>query len=171
LHARLAKVDPETANHLHPNDIRRIIRALEVHAVLGVPFSRLKGKGTPRYDALWIGLTMSREQLYERINRRVDLMLEQGLVEEVKRLKEQGFHSGLTSMQAIGYKEIISYLEGNTPLEEAVRLIKKGTRQYAKRQLSWFRRLPEIHWFDVSRSKTFEEILRLVAGKFGVPGE
>jgi tRNA dimethylallyltransferase len=171
LHARLAKVDPETANHLHPNDIRRIIRALEVHAALGVPFSRLKGKGTPRYDALWIGLTMPREQLYERINRRVDLMLEQGLVEEVKRLKEQGFHSGLTSMQAIGYKEIISYLEGNTPLEEAVRLIKKGTRQYAKRQLSWFRRLPEIHWFDVSRSKTFEEILRLVAGKFGAPGE
>ncbi|MFC7441505.1 tRNA (adenosine(37)-N6)-dimethylallyltransferase MiaA [Laceyella putida] len=165
LHARLREVDPETAEKLHPNDTRRMIRALEVYHVTGTPFSRLKGKGTSPYEACWIGLTMPREQLYDRINKRVDLMLEQGLVEEVKRLKEKGYHLGLTSMQAIGYKEIMSYLSGNLTLEEAVYLIKQGSRKYAKRQLSWFRRIKEMHWFDVTNRECFAEIQQLVAGK------
>lgn len=165
LHARLREVDPETANKLHPNDTRRMIRALEVYDVTGIPFSKLKGKGTSPYEACWIGLTMPRGQLYERINQRVDLMLKQGLVEEVKRLKEKGYHHGLTSLQAIGYKEIMGYLSGELTLEEAVHLIKQGTRRYAKRQLSWFRRIKEIHWFDVTKRECFAEIQRLVAGK------
>jgi tRNA dimethylallyltransferase len=165
LHARLQEIDPETAKKLHPNDIRRMIRALEVYDVTGIPFSQLKGRGTSPYDACWIGLTMPRELLYERINKRVDLMLEQGLVEEVKRLKEKGYGLGLTSMQAIGYKEIMAYLSGQLTLEEAVHLIKQGSRKYAKRQLSWFRRYGEMHWFDVTNRECFAEIQSLVAGK------
>jgi tRNA dimethylallyltransferase len=114
---------------------------------------------------------MPRELLYERINRRVDQMIEDGLVEEVKRLKERGYHLGLTSMQAIGYKEIMSYLNGEMTLDEAVHSIKKGTRKYAKRQLSWFRRLKEIHWFDVTEPQCLGEIRKLVAGKFHLPRE
>ncbi|MBH8598333.1 tRNA (adenosine(37)-N6)-dimethylallyltransferase MiaA [Thermoactinomyces sp. CICC 10523] len=171
LHSRLGEVDPDAAAKLHPNDLRRIIRALEVYEVTGKPFSSLKGKGTSPFDALWIGLTMPRELLYERINRRVDQMIEAGLVEEVKRLKERGYHLGLTSMQAIGYKEIISYLNGDITLAEAVDSIKKGTRKYAKRQLSWFRRLKEIHWFDVTEPQCLREIQQLVAGKFHLPRE
>jgi tRNA dimethylallyltransferase len=171
LYRRLSEVDPNAAAKLHPNDLRRIIRALEVYYVTGKPFSSLKGKGTSPYDALWIGLTMPRELLYERINRRVDQMIEDGLVEEVKRLKERGYHLGLTSMQAIGYKEIMSYLNGEMTLDEAVHSIKKGTRKYAKRQLSWFRRLKEIHWFDVTEPQCLGEIRKLVAGKFHLPRE
>lgn len=166
LHQRLREVDPITADKLHPNDQRRIIRALEVYHATGKPFSEQKGKQTSPYHLLWIGLTMPREHLYERINLRVDQMIKDGLVEEVRHLKEKGFHRGLTSMQAIGYKEIMSYLEGEMTLDEAIDLIKRGTRKFAKRQLSWFRRLPEIHWFDVTKEEVFAEIQRLVAGKF-----
>jgi tRNA dimethylallyltransferase len=171
LHGRLALADPVAAAKLHPNDVRRIIRALEVYYVTGKPISEMKGKGNSPYDSLWIGLTMPRELLYERINERVDRMVAQGLVDEVKKLKERGYHLGLTSMQAIGYKEIISYLNGEMTLEQAISLIKKGTRKYAKRQLSWFRRLSEIHWFDVTRPECFQEIRQLVAGKFHLSRE
>lgn len=166
LHQRLREADPETAQKLHPNDRKRIIRALEVYHVTGKPFSQMVGKRETPYHLLWIGLTMPRELLYDRINQRVDQMVSRGLVEEVKRLKEKGYHRGLTSMQAIGYKEIMSYLEGEMTLSEAIDLIKKGTRKFAKRQLSWFRRIPEIRWFDVTEEQSFEEIQRLVAGKF-----
>jgi tRNA dimethylallyltransferase len=163
---KLRAVDPETAGRLHPNDRRRIIRALEVYEATGVPFSKLQRKVSPRYDMLWIGLTMPRQRLYERINRRVDRMLEEGLVEEVEVLRKKGYHRDLTSMQALGYKEIMMYLDGEISLEEAVDAIKRGTRKYAKRQLSWFRRLPEVHWFDVSEPESAEEIWGLAAGKF-----
>ncbi|TCS93808.1 tRNA (adenosine(37)-N6)-dimethylallyltransferase MiaA [Hazenella coriacea] len=166
LHRRLYEVDPASAVKLHPNDRRRIIRAMEVYQVTGKPLSELKGKKESPYTPLWIGLTMPRDQLYERINRRVDAMIELGLIDEVKRLKERGYHRGLTSMQAIGYKEIMSYLQGEISLEQAIDMIKQGTRKYAKRQLSWFRRLQEIHWFDVTKDGSFAEIQRLVAGKF-----
>ena len=171
LHRRLEKVDPEQAKKLHPNDLRRMIRALEVYYVTGKPFSKLRRKGTSPYEALWIGLTMPREQLYERINERVDMMIRQGLVDEVKKLWDQGYGLHLTSMQAIGYKEIVSYLEGEITLDEAIRLIKRGSRKYAKRQLSWFRRIKEIHWFDVTNSQSFREIEELVAGKFPLARE
>jgi len=171
LHRRLKEVDPKTAEKLHPNDVKRMIRALEVYHGTGRPFSELKGKGTSPYQTLWIGLTMPRELLYRRINERVDLMMEEGLVDEVRKLRERGYHLGLTSMQAIGYKEIMSYLEGDITKEEAIHLIKRGTRKYAKRQFSWFRRLPEIHWFDVTDKEYMEEIQQLVAGKFHLPRE
>lgn len=163
---KLKEVDPATAARLHPNDRRRIIRALEVYEATGVPFSKLQRKSPPRYDMLWIGLNMPRHLLYERINRRVDLMMEQGLADEVETLRRMGYHRDLTSMQALGYKEIMMYLDGEISLEEAVEAIKKGTRKYAKRQLSWFRRLPEIQWFDVSEPESDQEIWELVAGKF-----
>ena len=163
---KLKAVDPDTAARLHPNDRRRIIRALEVYEGTGIPFSKLQRKASPRYDTLWIGLTMPREQLYDRINRRVDQMLEEGLVEEVKALRDRGYHRDLTSMQALGYKEILMYLDGEMRWDEAVEAIKRGTRKYAKRQLSWFRRLSEIHWFDVNKPESAEEIWGLAAGKF-----
>lgn len=164
LHARLVEIDPVSAVKLHPNDRRRVIRAIEVYRMTGKPLSELKSKKESPYKPLWIGLTMPRDQLYERINQRVDLMIELGLVEEVKRLKERGYHLGLTSMQAIGYKEIMRYLQGEISLELAIDMIKQGTRKYAKRQLSWFRRLQEIHWYDVTEEGSFAEIEQLVAG-------
>lgn len=166
LHQRLKNVDPVQAGKLHPNDIRRVIRALEVYHLTGKPFSELKRKGTSPFNTLWIGLTMPRELLYERINRRVDDMIASGLVDEVKQLWSKGYRLHLTSMQAIGYKEIMNYLEGDISFDEAVQMIKQGSRKYAKRQLSWFRRLSEIHWFDITNAKSFQEIEQLIAGKF-----
>lgn len=166
LHQELERVDPSSAKRIHPNDTKRIIRAMEVTEQTGIPFSELTKKGESRYDALWLGLTMPRDQLYERINQRVDLMMEEGLLDEVKRLREAGYHLPLTSIQAIGYKEIYQYLEGELSLEAAIDRIKKGTRNYAKRQLSWFRRMPNIHWFDVTDPNVFTEIHELTAGKF-----
>ncbi|MGA8944212.1 MAG: tRNA (adenosine(37)-N6)-dimethylallyltransferase MiaA [Thermoactinomyces sp.] len=166
LYQKLKAVDPVQAGKLHPNDTRRVIRALEVFYLTGKPFSELNRKGTSPYNALWIGLTMPRELLYERINQRVDDMIASGLVDEVKRLWSKGYRLHLTSMQAIGYKEIMNYLEGAISFGEAVEMIKQGSRKYAKRQLSWFRRLSEIHWFDITNAKSFQEIEQLIAGKF-----
>lgn len=167
LHQRLAQVDPKSAERIHPNDRKRLIRALEVYELTGKPFSAYRQKKQPYYDQmLWIGLTMPRDQLYERINQRVDQMIEQGFVEEVKTLKNKGYHTNLTSMQAIGYKEILSYLEGECSFEEAVGLIKRATRKYAKRQFTWFRKNSDIHWFDMTKNEVYKEIQQFVAGKF-----
>lgn len=166
VYKKLKDVDPVTAARLHPNDQNRIVRALEVYEALGQPISSVTAKREPLYNTLWVGLKMPREQLYERINMRVNHMLKSGLVDEVASLKEKGYHRDLTSMQAIGYKEIMSYLEGEISLDTAVEWIKQGTRRYAKRQLTWFRRLSEIHWFDVTKEGVLSEIQRLVEGKF-----
>lgn len=166
LHCQLREVDPLTAKRLHPNDRNRIIRALEVYFTLGTSISSVVNKKGSLYNALWIGLTMPREELYQRINLRVDQMIEKGLIQEVVSLQEKGYHRDLTSMQAIGYKEIMSYLEGEISLEHAVNLIKQGSRRYAKRQLTWFRRIPEINWFDVTREGVLSEIQRMVEGRF-----
>ena len=121
------------------------------------------------YDVIWIGLTMEREALYERINRRVDMMLQEGIVDEVLALKQKGYTLNLVSMQGLGYKEIMLYLEGKWSLEEAVEMIKQSTRRFAKRQLSWFRRIEAIHWWDVTdesaRVKKMADIYHYVAGK------
>ncbi|GGE24691.1 tRNA dimethylallyltransferase [Marinithermofilum abyssi] len=166
LHQKLREVDPPSAEKLHPNDRRRIIRALEVYEATGKPFSSMQTMEPPPYNICWVGLTMPREQLYERVNQRVDQMMEEGLVEEVKRLREKGYYGNLVSMQALGYKEIMLYLDGEVSLEEAVNMIKKGTRKFAKRQLSWFRRISEIRWFDVTMEGASQEIHRYVAGNF-----
>ncbi len=142
--------DPKSASEIHPNNVRRVVRALELHDE-GVSYAEnhegLKSH-KPHYDARIWGITMDRERLYERINRRVDLMLEQGLVDEVKGLVERGYGQDLTARQAIGYKEVLDYLSGGTSLGEAVELIKRRSRRYAKRQLSWLRRDGRVRWLD-----------------------
>lgn len=150
IHAVLAKRDPASAAVIHPHNVRRTIRALEM-ADDGVSYAEQKsGFSAPRehYHALQIGLTMNRQRLYDRINRRVDIMFDQGLVEEVKGLVEQGLAEALTSTQAIGYKEVIDALEGKTTMDEAAELIKMRSRRYAKRQLSWFKRDTRVIWYD-----------------------
>ena len=151
---QLAEVDPESARRLHPNDRVRIIRALEVYHLSGSPISRFRSEhafGGDYYQVLKFGIRVEREELYNRINRRVERMLEDGLVEEVRALMARGFDSGAKTMRAIGYKEIYAFLTGDCTLDETVRLIKQNTRHYAKRQETWFKREPEIIWVEYPR--------------------
>lgn len=160
LHTLLAERDPESAAVIHPHNVRRVIRALEMHDD-GVSYAQQKSKFSvprERYHALWFGLIRSREVLYERINLRVDLMFEQGLVDEVRGLMDRGLGDALTSMQAIGYKEIIDALRGAITMDEARELIKMRSRRYAKRQLSWFKRDDRIVWFDMDEL-TIDEVV------------
>lgn len=171
---RLREVDPETAERLHPNDQRRIIRALEVFHLTGERLSeqlKVQKKQSP-YELCIIGLTMDRALLYKRIEERIDLMLEQGLVEEVRRLRDQGYGTQHISMQGLGYKEILGYLEGAATLEEAVVQLKQDTRRFAKRQLSWFRHMKDIEWVDVSNLENFtahlDQIHAIIADKLKI---
>lgn len=150
LHEELKQVDPKSAAKLHPNDLRRIIRALEVYYTQGMPISELQAKkeAEQKYRAVMIGLNRNRELLYQRIEARVDQMIAAGLVDEVKELLTK-YPQQPTALQAIGYKEIALYLNDQLTLEEAIELIKRETRRYAKRQLSWFRRDKRIVWYDM----------------------
>lgn len=177
LHDRLREVDPATADRLHPNDQRRIIRALEIAETSGSTLAEQLERQTrvSPYDCLFIGLTMEREQLYKRIGQRVDLMMSEGLVAEAEELLQRGVDQTATAMQAIGYKEMAAYLAGRLELSEAVELIKRDSRRFAKRQLSWFRRMNEIEWTDMSEPLNFYEKLQaindIIAGKFRVHTE
>ena len=145
LHQRLAEIDPLTARRLHPNDVRRVIRAIEVYETTGRPLSQhleTAGRSEPRYRTAMIGLTRPRPVLYQRINQRVDRQINSGLVEEVRRLMQQ-YGDLPVARQALGYKEIAAYLRGETSFERAVELLKRNTRRYAKRQFTWFRRRSE----------------------------
>ncbi|MCG0276270.1 MAG: tRNA (adenosine(37)-N6)-dimethylallyltransferase MiaA [Thermosediminibacteraceae bacterium] len=171
LYNKLKQVDPKAAEKIHPNNLRRVIRALEVYIKTGVPFSYFeeltKKRGSP-YDLLIFGLTRPREELYERINKRVLAMIEKGLVDEVKRLLEMGYTKELNSMQGLGYRQVIDYLEGQITLDEAIYLICRDTRRYAKRQYTWFRKDKNIIWLDVSKEgkeKIIENIINFVEGK------
>ncbi|KWX87443.1 tRNA delta(2)-isopentenylpyrophosphate transferase [Paenibacillus riograndensis] len=172
LHARLAEVDPESAARLHPNDRRRIIRALEIHHQTKVSLSASHAgqKKESPYELCLIGLTMDRKILYKRIEDRIDQMLADGLVAEVEGLLQRGYSRSLVSMQGLGYKEIAAYLAGEMTLDEAVTLLKRDTRRFAKRQLSWFRHMKEIQWINVDESQNFsenfEKIRAIIAGKF-----
>ena len=164
--SQLRKIDPKTADRLHPNNARRLIRALEVYRISGTTISQQeeRTKNAPKpYDVHFFVLDTDREKLYDRINRRVDVMLENGLVEEVKTLLAQGIPKTNTSMQAIGYKEIVEYLDGYFTLEEAIAKLKMESRRYAKRQLTWFRRNEGAHWLEASlpREELVEKILRI----------
>lgn len=166
LHRRLAEVQPETAARLHPNDIRRVIRALEVATFGGETVSQEKEDETAcLYDVAVIGLTSERSLLYERINQRVDQMMADGLLDEVKGLLESGVPADAQSMKGIGYKELVAYLEGKCTLEEAVDEIKKGTRHFAKRQFTWYRKMPYIDWYEVKTKKDIIEIEKEIAKK------
>ena len=160
---RLREIDPETAGRVR--DRKRILRALEVYLETGETITvhnRRTQEQPPRFTPLWLGLDYeNRDTLYARINRRVDLMLERGLLEEIRQLLAEGLSPKATSMQAIGYKEFVAVLEGRRSLAEAAEEVKQSSRRYAKRQLTWFRRNKEIHW--LSREDTWEdgEIFRL----------
>ena len=150
LHQRLAACDPAAADRIHPNDAFRIIRALEVFETTGAPLSeqqRRHGFADVPYVALKIGLQLDREILYDRINRRVDAMFEEGLLAEVRKLLAMGYDPGLKSMQSLGYRHMTAYLENRIDWEEARRTLQRDTRRYAKRQMTWFRADPDIHWF------------------------
>jgi tRNA dimethylallyltransferase len=160
LYRRLQEVDPAAAARIHPNDTYRIIRALEVHQVTRKPISllqRVHGFRDLRYKTLKIGLTQDRNILYDRINKRVDLMLASGLLEEVKWLLDQGYPATLKSMQSIGYRHIADYLLGRTPWDETIRLFKRDTRRYAKRQLTWFRTDPGMLWVQPGEINVMRE--------------
>ena len=148
---KLRLVDPELAAGLHPNNLVRIIRALEVFRMTGTPLSRFQrehGFASRRYDALQIGITVERGVLYQRIDERVERMLDEGLLQEVERLRSDGFGRDLKALRSIGYKETAALLDGELSRDEAVRLIKRNTLHYAKRQLTWFRGDPDILWFE-----------------------
>ena len=153
LHDRLAQVDPDAAAQIHANNIKRVIRALEFYEKTGTPISAHneteRAKQSP-YGFAYFVLTDRREHLYERIDARVDAMMEQGLLDEVKRLRDMGYTRDLVSMQGLGYKELLAYLDGECSLDEAVYIIKRDTRHFAKRQLTWFRRERDVIWVDKS---------------------
>ena len=147
----LKRVDEESAESIHPNNLKRVIRALEIYKTTGKKKSELDKEqlSEPLYEPEITGLMRDREVLYDRINKRVDIMMEKGLVEEVSELIKMGIDTEATSMQAIGYKEIIEYLDGKTSLSDAVDKIKRESRRYAKRQLTWFKRNEKIHWINI----------------------
>ena len=163
LYAQLQQIDPARANKLHPADEKRILRALEIWYETGKTMTEHDEESRripPRYNAVSIGLSfVNREDMWERIDRRVDEMMSAGLENEVRTLLSRGIPPSCTAMQAIGYKEMVSALEGGRPMEEAVAEIKLRSRQYAKRQLTWFRRDPSIHWFLWENAPVFEEAL------------
>ncbi|PHE91819.1 tRNA (adenosine(37)-N6)-dimethylallyltransferase MiaA [Bacillus wiedmannii] len=166
VHKKLQEVDPESAERIHANNVRRVIRALEIFRTTGEKMSDQleKQENELLYDVSLIGLTMDREMLYDRINLRVDIMMDQGLLEEVEGLYNRGIRD-CQSIQAIGYKEIYDYFEDRVSLEEAVSQLKTNSRRYAKRQLTWFRNKMDVTWFDVTGGEKTSEILRYIEGK------
>ena len=151
LHEKLAFADPASAEMIHPNNIKRVIRALEFYEQTGKRISEHNETQRQRespYAFAYFVLTDDRAHLYERINRRVDQMIEEGLVNEVQALKDKGYTKQLVSMQGLGYKEILDYLDGNCTLEEAIYTIKRDTRHFAKRQLTWFKRERDVIWIN-----------------------
>lgn len=160
LHARLELQDPASAALIHPNNVRRVVRALEM-AERGLSYADQHAGFADRrsvYDSEFVGITMDRDALYERIDERVDLMLEHGLVEEVGRLLDAGYRDALTAGQAIGYKELVGVLESGEDLTDAVAAIQQATRKYAKRQLTWFSADPRVRWVDVTGLSTDEAV-------------
>ncbi|MDA8404094.1 MAG: tRNA (adenosine(37)-N6)-dimethylallyltransferase MiaA [Desulfobacteraceae bacterium] len=162
LHGRLAACDPAAAVHIHPNDAYRIIRALAVFETSGLPASAIQkahGFNEHPFDSLRICLNMDRAALYGRINRRVDAMVAGGLLDEVKHLLEMGYAADLRPMQAIGYRHMTDFIEGRVNWEDSISLLKRDTRRFAKRQLTWFRREPDMIWVDIEEKETISELI------------
>jgi tRNA dimethylallyltransferase len=152
LHERLRRMDPAAAARIHPNDRRRIIRALEVAEHAGEGRQTVDQRRALRYNAVQFGLTLSRPELYRRIEARAEAMIAAGLVEEISGLLARGYDERLVSMKGLGYAQMLPHLRGEITLEEAVRLLKRDTRRFAKRQLTWFRADPTIRWVDVDQA-------------------
>lgn len=162
LHEQLRRCDPETADRVHPNNRVKVIRALEVYELTGKPISVLQQqwkRNKPRYPFRAFGLNMPREMLYQRIEERVDQMVEVGLIEEVKGLLDQGYPRNCVAMQSFGYKELIEYLDGKRTLDEGIALLKQNTRRFAKRQLTWFCNDLRIEWLDISQFSSIDGIV------------
>ena len=173
LHQMLQEVDPVSAKEIHANNVKRVIRALEFyhqnHSPISAHNQEQKEHETP-YNLAYFVLNVPRELLYKRIDDRIDEMLDEGLLEEVQKLKDMGYHRGMVSMQGLGYKEILAYLDGEYPLEEAVRILKRDTRHFAKRQLTWFRREKDTIWmnkdeFDYNEELILEKMLEICKNK------
>ncbi len=165
LYRELEEIDPEAAQNIDPRNIRRVIRALEVSSQTGKLFSRLKTKVTPPYDAIIIGLTTDRKELYRQTDERIESMIEKGLVEEVKKLKKMGYGTDLPSMSSIGYKQVMKYLDGEISLESAIQQIKTETHRLVRRQYTWFSLTDErIKWLDVQDD--FKDQARALVGAF-----
>lgn len=159
----LAEFDPESAQKLHPNNIRRIIRAIEFYKVTGTTISahqKMTKERESRYEPIMLSIAWDRQELYERINKRVDIMLEEGLFDEVRSMMERGYTKQLNSMQGIGYKEVMDCMDGLMTYDEAVELIKQSSRRYAKRQLTWFRRDARINWINAENA--VEEAIKII---------
>ncbi|MTI70249.1 MAG: tRNA (adenosine(37)-N6)-dimethylallyltransferase MiaA [Firmicutes bacterium] len=162
---KLKEIDPKSADKIHINDTKRLIRALEVYYETGKPMSYYNKKfreANRDYNLAYIGLYMDRKKLYERINKRVDLMIEEGLIEEVKKLLYMGYDKNLASLQGLGYKEIIKYLNEEYTYDEAIRILKRDSRRFAKRQLTWFKRDKRIHWVNVDDYSNRDEIVNTI---------
>jgi tRNA dimethylallyltransferase len=162
MHRRLQACDPASAERIHPNDSYRILRALEVFEITGRSITHhyaAHGFSASRYDALHIGLALPRDALYERINRRVDIMLAEGFVDEVRTLLEEGYGGDLKSMQSLGYRHMVDYLRGRLDWDEAVRTMKRDHRRYAKRQLTWFGATPNMHWLAPDQHQLAAELI------------
>jgi tRNA dimethylallyltransferase len=168
LHMLLAEIDPDSAKAIHPNNSKKVIRALEFSKLTGDKISEhneeQRKKESP-YNFCYFVLNKDRATLYETINHRVDLMLEQGLLDEVKSLSAKGYNRNLVSMQGLGYKEILAYLEGESTLEEAIELLKRDTRHFAKRQLTWFKREKDVIWVDKDTFANEEAILNYMIAR------
>lgn len=164
LHHRLHLLDPEAAQRIHPNNAKRVIRAIEVAMNSEAGIGNFKTDLTPnlRFDFYLMALTGDRTKLYDRINRRVVAMFDQGLVEELKFLKNLGLDDSFTSMKGIGYKEIFPYLEGTQTLAEVIEKVQLNTRHYAKRQLTWFKRYPNLKWYDVDASSDLITLIETI---------
>ncbi|MDD5492161.1 MAG: tRNA (adenosine(37)-N6)-dimethylallyltransferase MiaA [bacterium] len=163
LYKRLIKIDPVAAARIHPNNVERVIRALEIYYQTGKPFSQWQQKTpTPQYQARIIGISRNRQKLYARINQRVEDMFRQGLVREVRSLLKKGYSPELKPMQSLGYRQVCQYLKGKLTLPEAIYQTKLETRHYAKRQLSWFRHTKGIKWFPVKDNLDNKTLRRMV---------
>ncbi len=165
LYEELKKVDPESAKNLIPQNWKRIIRALEVYKLAGKPIWKLQQeyKRETNLQFFQYGLNWDRKILYKNIELRVDKMIESGLVDEVKNILKLGYSKDINALNTVGYKEIIEYLEGKTTLERAIELIKRNTRRYAKRQLTWFRKDKRIKWFDINKKNDLKKIAESIA--------
>ncbi len=168
LYNQLQRLDPDQAAKIHPNNHRRLIRALEIYETTGKTMSAYQQDQMSEglYNPILIGLEMNRELLYERINKRVDIMMEQGLLDEVRKLYDRGYEH-FQAMRGIGYKEFLPYFKGEQTLEESIRLLKRNSRRYAKRQYTWFRNKLNVHWYTITPStieSTFGKISNDLAG-------
>lgn len=165
IYNKLKAIDPKAAEKIHMNNVKRVIRAIEVYTYTQKPISLHQEeslRNPPKYNYIIIGLTKERERLYEDIEKRVDIMMKTGLVDEVKKLLEMGYDKNTIAMQGLGYKEIMSYIKGEMSEEETVYILKRDTRRYAKRQITWFKKLKNVYWIKVDEIKEEKEIIEKI---------